>query len=106
MALAREDESRERETPAPRSRPEIATDAAVSLGLAVDPRRRSLQRLAAIRALREQLEALEALDVAAALGNERRRLEDVGEALGMSRSAVHRKHGGHGGTPTTEGRSE
>ena len=47
--------------------------------------------LAAVAALRELLERLEALQVANA-----RRLgwswQDIGEALGVSRQAVHKKH--------------
>lgn len=62
---------------------------------AVARRRRpqALERLRAIRELRAELDRCEPIAAAAAL-DAWARLEDVGDALGMSRSAAHRRFGG------------
>lgn len=95
-------QSQDRETPAPSSLPELGTAAAVALGRALTVNvtetgrgrhHAVLSRLRALTELRRVLEDLERVhvDQAMRVGN---RWEDVGEALGTSRSAVHRKHGG------------
>lgn len=51
---------------------------------------RPVPRLERLRRLREVLDELE-LDLAAQALGEHRRFEDIGRALGMSRSAAHRR---------------
>lgn len=95
--------SRGREASSIDERPVIGTAAAVALGRALDTRlpgrgyhadhQAALDRLRALRELRQVLEQLERVDVLAAL-RAGHSFEDVGRALGMSRSAAHRKHGG------------
>lgn len=54
----------------------------------------ALERLRAIRELRSELDRIEPEVAATALTVYDVRLEDVGDALGMSRSAAHRRFGG------------
>lgn len=92
--------SHDRDASSLERRPEIGTRAAVLLGHALDttPRRgypehgTPIARLRAQRELRTALEQLEVLDVKAAIAAGSS-FEDIGRALGVSRSAAHRKHG-------------
>lgn len=90
--------SRDRETPAPRSRPEIGIAALLQLARLTTEtpeghRRRAdaaIARLYAARELRELVDQAMELDVTAALAAGGR-FEDIGRALGLSRSAAHRR---------------
>ena len=104
-----EGSSRDREASSAAARPALGTPraelgmaATLALGRALDlvPRREqyrpsggALDRLRAVRELRGVLEQLERVDVVDAL-HAGASFEDVGRALGMSRSAADRKHGG------------
>jgi hypothetical protein len=90
--------SQERESPATRSRLDLGNAAlqrlaALTSVTATPPReegRAALARLRQARALRELVDEFVELDAAAAL-SAHERFEDVGDALGLSRSAAHRQ---------------
>jgi hypothetical protein len=69
-------------------------DSATQLAESVDSKDPAVG-LAAVRSLRELLERLEALQVENARGLGWS-WQDIGRALGVSKQAVHKKHGGPG----------